>query len=102
MRRGVLYVDDPATTRCDNAAYDMFHWRCGHRVTLTNNNRTATRNFSEYNYGLVFSAEPLKDDVLFEVTIDKKVYASPPERERDALAPLASAVFACVHHFLSR
>lgn len=53
--------------------FDMFHRRCGHRVTLSNNNCTATRNFSEYNYGLVFSAEPLQDDELFEVTIDKKV-----------------------------
>ncbi|XP_076684468.1 neuralized E3 ubiquitin protein ligase 4 [Andrena cerasifolii] len=52
---------------------DMFHQRCGHRVTLTNNNRTAVRDFSEYNYGLVFSAEPLKDDELFEVRIDKKM-----------------------------
>ncbi|XP_011253372.1 neuralized-like protein 4 [Camponotus floridanus] len=51
----------------------MFHRRCGHRVTLSNNNCTATRNFSEYNYGLVFSAEPLQDDELFEVTIDKKM-----------------------------
>ncbi|KZC09170.1 Neuralized-like protein 4 [Dufourea novaeangliae] len=52
---------------------DMFHQRCGHRVILTNNNCTAVRDFSEYNYGLVFSAEPLKDDELFEVRIDKKM-----------------------------
>lgn len=52
---------------------DMFHQRCGHRVTLTNNNCTAIRHLSEYNYGLVLSAEPLKDDELFEVRIDKKV-----------------------------
>ncbi|CAL7942693.1 unnamed protein product [Xylocopa violacea] len=52
---------------------DMFHQRCGHRVTLTNNNCTAIREFSEYNYGLVLSAEPLKDDELFEVRIDKKI-----------------------------
>ncbi|XP_077270706.1 neuralized E3 ubiquitin protein ligase 4 isoform X1 [Temnothorax americanus] len=51
----------------------MFHRRCGHRVTLSNNNCTATRNFSEYNNGLVFSAKPLQDDELFEVTIDKKI-----------------------------
>ncbi|XP_028049148.1 neuralized-like protein 4 [Monomorium pharaonis] len=51
----------------------MFHRRCGHRVTLSNNNRNATRNFSEYNYGLVFSAEPLQDDVLFEIVIDRKI-----------------------------
>ncbi|XP_043671711.1 neuralized-like protein 4 [Vespula pensylvanica] len=52
---------------------DMFHRRGGHRVTLTNNNCTAIRNYSEYNYGLVLSAMPLKDDEMFEVRIDKKM-----------------------------
>lgn len=52
---------------------EMFHRKCGDRVSLINNNCTAVRNFSEYNYGLVLSAEPLKDDELFEVRIDKKV-----------------------------
>ncbi|XP_012271059.1 neuralized-like protein 4 isoform X2 [Orussus abietinus] len=52
---------------------EMFHRRCGDRVYLINNNCTAVRNFSEYNYGLVLSAEPLKDDELFEVRIDKKL-----------------------------
>ncbi|OAD58573.1 Neuralized-like protein 4 [Eufriesea mexicana] len=51
----------------------MFHQRCGHRVTLTNNNCTAIRDFSEYTFGLVLSAEPLKNDELFEVRIDKKM-----------------------------
>jgi hypothetical protein len=51
----------------------MFHRRCGDRVTLTNGNRTAIRNFSEFNYGLVLSAEPLAENQLFEVRIDKKV-----------------------------
>ncbi|XP_015586465.1 neuralized-like protein 4 [Cephus cinctus] len=52
---------------------EMFHRRCGDRVNLINNNCTAVRNFSEYNYGLVLSAEPLKDDELFEIRIDKKM-----------------------------
>ncbi|CAK9826969.1 Neuralized-like protein 4 [Anthophora retusa] len=52
---------------------DMFHQRCGHRVTLTNNNRTAIRDVSEYNYGLVLSAEPLNNEELFEVRIDRKM-----------------------------
>ncbi|KOC67724.1 Neuralized-like protein 4 [Habropoda laboriosa] len=52
---------------------DMFHQRCGHRVTLTNNNRTAVRDVSEYNYGLVLSAEPLNNEELFEVRIDRKM-----------------------------
>ncbi|KYN19197.1 Neuralized-like protein 4 [Trachymyrmex cornetzi] len=51
----------------------MFHRRCGYRITLSNNSSTATRNFSEYDFGLVFSAEPLQDNELFEVTIDKKI-----------------------------
>nr|XP_033337395.1 neuralized-like protein 4 [Megalopta genalis] len=65
-----LHVD----SRCGaQQMVDMFHQRCGHRVTLTNNNCTAIRDFSEYNYGLVLSAEPLKDGELFEVRIDKKM-----------------------------
>lgn len=50
-----------------------FHTKCGRRITLTNNNRTATRSISDFNHGLVLSAEPLVDDVLFEVRIDEKV-----------------------------
>ncbi|XP_038107546.1 neuralized-like protein 4 [Culex quinquefasciatus] len=52
-----------------------FHRRCGKRITLANNNRTAMRNISEFNHGLVLSSEPLKDDVLFEVRIDEKIHA---------------------------
>ncbi|XP_046742176.1 neuralized-like protein 4 [Diprion similis] len=52
---------------------EMFHQRCGERVNLINDNCTAVRNFSVYNYGLVLSSEPLKDDELFEVRIDKKM-----------------------------
>jgi hypothetical protein len=51
----------------------VFHRRCGERITLTNGNRTAIRNFSEFNYGLVLSGEPLAENQLFEVRIDKKV-----------------------------
>ncbi|XP_071449160.1 neuralized-like protein 4 [Hetaerina americana] len=51
----------------------MFQRRCGERVTLTNGNKTATRNFAEFNYGLVLSSEPLVDNQLFEVRIDKKI-----------------------------
>lgn len=50
-----------------------FHRRCGDRVTLLNDNSTAVRNFVEFNHGLILSAEPLKDDVMFEVCIDRKV-----------------------------
>ncbi|XP_050092092.1 neuralized-like protein 4 [Anopheles aquasalis] len=52
-----------------------FHRRCGKRITLTNGNRTAMRNVSEFNHGLVFSAEPLLQDGLFEVRIDEKIQA---------------------------
>lgn len=50
-----------------------FHSNCGKRITLKNNNRTATRNVSEFNHGLVLSAAPIADDILFEVRIDEKV-----------------------------
>ncbi|XP_013133372.1 PREDICTED: neuralized-like protein 4 [Papilio polytes] len=50
-----------------------FHRRCGDRVTLLHNNFTAVRNFVEFNHGLVLSDQPLKDDVMFEVCIDRKV-----------------------------
>ncbi|KFB46796.1 hypothetical protein ZHAS_00014801 [Anopheles sinensis] len=53
----------------------VFHRRCGKRITLTNGNRTARRNVSEFNHGLVLSAEPIQDDVLFEVRIDEKIQA---------------------------
>lgn len=51
-----------------------FHTNCGKRITLKNNNRTATRNISEFNHGLVLSALPIENDTLFEVKIDEKVY----------------------------
>ncbi|XP_028032993.1 neuralized-like protein 4 isoform X1 [Bombyx mandarina] len=50
-----------------------FHRRCGDRVTLLNDNSTAIRNFVEFNHGLILSAEPISDDVMFEVCIDRKV-----------------------------
>ncbi|KAG8187410.1 hypothetical protein JTE90_009486 [Oedothorax gibbosus] len=52
-----------------------FHTKTGAMVTLTNSNKTAFRNnpHQEFNHGLVMSSEPLKDDELFEVKIDKKV-----------------------------
>lgn len=50
-----------------------FHYRCGERITLINENTTAIRNDSEFDHGLVISAEPLVNDVLFEVIIDRKV-----------------------------
>lgn len=50
-----------------------FHPKCGKRVVLTNGNRTAKRNITEFNHGLVMSCFPLQNDVLFEVRIDEKV-----------------------------
>lgn len=52
-----------------------FHQRCGHRITLSKGNRTATRSVRDFSQALVFSSEPLIDDVLFEVVIEKKVRA---------------------------
>lgn len=51
----------------------MFHPICGERITLYNNNKTAKRNLSEFNHGLVFSKDPLQHNYLFEVRIEKKV-----------------------------
>ncbi|KAK9500080.1 hypothetical protein O3M35_001416 [Rhynocoris fuscipes] len=51
----------------------MFHQKCGDHVRLSNRNRTATRTASEFNFGLVFSNEPLLDDQLFQIRIDKKI-----------------------------
>ncbi|XP_050309268.1 neuralized-like protein 4 [Anthonomus grandis grandis] len=50
-----------------------FHYRCGERITLINENTTAIRNDSEFDHGLVITAEPLMNDILFEVIIDRKV-----------------------------
>jgi len=52
-----------------------FHRRCGSMVTVSNNGRTAQRNHpaQEFNNGVVLSAEPLRDNHLFEVKIDRKV-----------------------------
>ena len=51
----------------------LFHRKCGDRVSLVNGQCTALRHVSEFSYGLVFSAEPLRDDEVFQVRIDKKV-----------------------------
>lgn len=53
----------------------MFHPRCGRCVHLANGNKTAFRSnpTQEFNRGLIFSLEPIKDNEVFEVTIDKKV-----------------------------
>lgn len=50
-----------------------FHYRCGERITLINDYCTAVRNDSDFDHGVVITAEPLFNDVLFEVKIDKKV-----------------------------
>ncbi|KAI0236390.1 Neuralized-like protein 4 [Lamellibrachia satsuma] len=49
----------------------------GSLVVLSNENRTAQRNHptQEFNNGVVLGAEPLRDNQLFEVKIDKKVNA---------------------------
>lgn len=55
-------------------AGQAFHERCGRRITLSNGNRTATRSIRDFSHALVFSAEPLVDDILFEVVIEQKVH----------------------------
>lgn len=50
-----------------------FHYKCGERITLTNGSCTAERNDGDFDHGLVVTAEPLANDVLFEIKIDRKV-----------------------------
>ncbi|XP_041739983.2 neuralized-like protein 4 isoform X1 [Coregonus clupeaformis] len=51
------------------------HPRSGKLIGLSNSNRTAQRNqpVQEFNHGLVLSREPLRDQDVFTVRIDKKV-----------------------------
>lgn len=65
-------VEKMATGGLSNSANLCFHSRCGRRITLSNNNRRATRSVRDFSHALVFSAEPLEDDCLFEVVIEKK------------------------------
>jgi len=53
----------------------VFHHRGGSMVTVSNNGRTAQRNHptQEFNNGVVLSADPMIDNHLFEVIIDRKV-----------------------------
>jgi len=57
------------------AAAAGFHRRSGSMVTVSNSGRTAQRNHpaQEFNNGVVISAEPMRDNHLFEVKIDRKV-----------------------------
>lgn len=50
-----------------------FHTRCGRRITLSDDQRTATRSIRDFSHALVFSSEPLINDIPFEVVIEKKV-----------------------------
>lgn len=70
-----LFVFGMDGQTCMWAMSVMLHPRTGNLVVLSNGNRTAQRNqpFQEFNNGLVMSLEPLKDNQLFEVRIDKKV-----------------------------
>lgn len=57
------------------AALPQFHSKTGSLISLSNSNRTAQRNqpTQEFNNGVVLSAEPLRNNQLFEVKIVKKV-----------------------------
>lgn len=50
-----------------------FHYRCGERISLINENSTAIRNDRDFDHGIVLTAEPLVNDTLFEIKIDRKV-----------------------------
>ena len=55
--------------------HQRFHSNHGTLVQLSENRLSAfrLRPSHEFNQGLVFSNQPLKDDQLFEVRIDRKV-----------------------------
>ena len=52
-----------------------FHHCHGHNANIMNNGKTAARPNArgEFNDAIVMSNRPLKDNELFEVTIDKMV-----------------------------
>lgn len=50
-----------------------FHPRCGQRVSLSDEGTVARRALSDFNCGLVFSAQPLVPGRPFTVRIDQKV-----------------------------
>ncbi|KAH7959985.1 hypothetical protein HPB49_015773 [Dermacentor silvarum] len=66
-----------ADGRCAMAP-SSFHPKKGCLVVTSNENRTAQRihPHQEFNNGIVMSAQPLRDNQLFEVRIDKKASAS--------------------------
>ena len=53
-----------------------FHKKTGTLITLSNNDQTAQRRYAstEFNNGIVLSYKPLRDNEIFEVKIDKKVF----------------------------
>lgn len=61
--------------KCVSVKMSMFHPRTGSLVTLSNGNRTAQRKHpvQEFNNGVILSAEPLRENQIFEVKIDRKV-----------------------------
>ena len=52
-----------------------FHSKCGQLVVLSQCGQTASRSLAnqEFNHGLILSCEPLQDDRIFEVRLDKKI-----------------------------
>uniref|UniRef100_A0A1A9VHQ9 NHR domain-containing protein n=1 Tax=Glossina austeni TaxID=7395 RepID=A0A1A9VHQ9_GLOAU len=62
----VAAAEVEGATHANLQALQMFHQRCGRRITLSNCNRTAIRSVRDFSHALVFSDEPLIDDVLFE------------------------------------
>ncbi|XP_013115152.2 neuralized-like protein 4 [Stomoxys calcitrans] len=67
-----LGATSAAAINANLQALQTFHQRCGRRITLSNGNRTASRSVRDFSHALVFSSEPLIDDVLFEVVIERK------------------------------
>ncbi|XP_076450670.1 uncharacterized protein LOC143286778 [Babylonia areolata] len=62
----------PACVKANRTVDFFFHDNHGISVSLSNNNRTASKSFDGQN-GIVLSRDPLEVNVLYEVQIDKWV-----------------------------
>lgn len=77
IHKNAYYVELKRKDLINRSKMSYFHYRCGDRITLLHDNCTAVRNDSDFDHGIVISAEPLVNDVLFEVKIDRKASTVP-------------------------
>ncbi len=65
MSRGERFISN--LTFCASEMCHRFSLCCGKNISIKNNGCTACR-VRNFNNGLVFSADPLKSDEMFEVS----------------------------------